>query len=194
MKEYPRRRNGDEYYTKSSNPFVVDADGKERYARDHKGNELYPNRKNNLFARNQHHEEFYARDSLGNETYPSVNGQSILIPGRLARFANGNQRYPTDAKGNEYYLKDSGVPYLLRQNDGSTYLARSRKGIPMIPWNSLRVSDDTPYICSKDAAGNCVYVHETDLPENLKMICNCLCQCVSQCPLMFLRHLIGLAA
>ena len=186
---YPKRRNGDEYYPKSQTPFVMEDDGRERYARDHDGNEMYPKRKNNLFAKNAMGEEYYAQDKVGNELYPCFHGQSILIPGRLARYANGNQRYPTDAKGNEYYLQDQGKPYLMRQKDGETYLAKTRKGIPMIPWNSMKVTDDKPYMCTQDASGNCVYVHETDLPQSLKMFCNCLCQCVTLCPAM-LRYLL----
>ena len=185
---YPKRRNGDEYY--GTEPFVVDDEGRERYARDRHGNEVYPKRKRNLFARNARFEEYYARDQAGNEWYPCFQGQSILIPGRLARYADGKQRYPTDAKGNEYYLQTEGKPYLLQQENGEPYLAKTRKGIPMIPWNEMRVTDDRPYMYTKDVLGNCVYIHETDLPQSLKVICNCLCQCVALCPSL-LRALIA---
>lgn len=182
---YPKRRNGDEYYIQSK--FLKGPDGWERYARDRFGNEHYP--KTNAFAV-RNNEKFYARDKLGNEFYPCSKGRSILIPGRLAKYSNGNQRYPTDKKGNEYYLQDEGKPCLLRQDDGSTYLAKNRKGVPMIPWNAMNVTDDRPYVCTKDPSGNVVYVHETDLPDYLKMICNCLCECVSHCPKL-LKYLLS---
>lgn len=180
--EYPKRRNGSEYYSKATEPFLKGENGRERYARDKNGNELYPRRKHNLFARNEKGQMYYARDRDGNEFYPCLNGQSIVIPGRIAKFANNTQRYPSDAKGNEYYLQHEGEPYLLRQESGETYLAKTRKGIPMTPWNELHVNDNKPYVCTRDAAGNCVYVHETDLPPSLKSICNCLCHCVTICP------------
>ncbi|KAG8172418.1 hypothetical protein JTE90_011751 [Oedothorax gibbosus] len=163
-------------------PFYRDEEGQDRYARDRNGNEMYPKRKKDIFARDSIGEEYYARDKLGNECYPCLKNKSILIPNRLARYSNGNQRYPTDSRGNEYYLQDQGKPYLLYQEDGQTYLAKNRKCIPMIPWNFLQFMDDKPYVYIQDSAGNCVYVHETDMSQSLKMICSCLCQCVTLCP------------
>ncbi|KAG8173086.1 hypothetical protein JTE90_001070 [Oedothorax gibbosus] len=99
-----------------------------RYARDKNGNEIYPRRRHTLFSRNEEGQEYYARDKNGNEFYPCLNGQSVVIPERLAKFANNTQRYPSDAKGNEYYLQHQGKPYLLRQESGGNVLGQTRKG------------------------------------------------------------------
>ncbi|GFR19119.1 hypothetical protein TNCT_639931 [Trichonephila clavata] len=59
---YPKRRDESEYYSKRKKPFIKDPlSGAERYTRDNKGNQLYPNSEK-TFARNKHNEEYYARD------------------------------------------------------------------------------------------------------------------------------------
>lgn len=182
---YPRRLYSKESCKNTARiKFTTNADGKQLYARDSHNNEVYPPCKTNIFARDERYQEYYARDCNGNQIYPVVDGMSLLIPGKLARYANGDERYPYDEKGNEYYLLEDGKPYLLKQWNGETYFAKNRKGIPLIPWNFVKVTDDRPFICTRDVGGTSVYVHEPDLPQSLKMLCNCLCQCATslKCP------------
>lgn len=196
---YPRRFNGSEYYKKSSSPYAVDENGRQVYAKDRFGNEVYPppslllhpDCPSGVFAKDETDEAYYARDADGNEIYPCVAGKVHMIPGRAARYKNGTQRYPADVRGNEYYPSRDGKPYLLLTSEGRPYLAKSRRGYPLIPWNFLQIHDDTPYLCTRDAGGTVVYVHENDLPQSLKMMCDCLCRCASHflCPAL-LRTLL----
>jgi len=163
---------------------VVDEGGKQLYARYWFGNEVYPQRDTFLFARDETNKEYYARDTEGNEMYPCFSGQTRMISGKLAKYRNGTQRYPADIGGNEYYLSHEGRPYLLVTAAGTPYFAKNRRGYSLIPWNSVVITDDTPYLCTRDAGGTVVYVHETELPESFKTMCKCLCRCASSsmCP------------
>ncbi|GFQ84580.1 hypothetical protein TNCT_461011 [Trichonephila clavata] len=186
---YPRRRDGSEYYSKRKKPFIKDPlSGAERYARDKDGNQLYPNSEK-PFARNKHNEEYYARDVQGNEWYPLQHGKSVIIQdtnGRfyLAKRSDGRERYPRDAKGNEYYLQKDGKPLLLRKANGEYYLARNRKGYKLIPWNLLAAfaNDNEPFLFTKDVLGNNVYVRQSELPQKLSALCNCVCNILFDCP------------
>ncbi|GFQ66999.1 hypothetical protein TNCT_574481 [Trichonephila clavata] len=162
--------------------------GAERYARDKDGNQLYPNSEK-PFARNKHNEEYYARDVQGNEWYPLQHGKSVIIQdtnGRfyLAKRSDGRERYPRDAKGNEYYLQKDGKPLLLRKENGEYYLARNRKGYKLIPWNLLAAfaNDNEPFLFTKDVLGNNVYVRQSELPQKLSALCNCVCNILFDCP------------
>ncbi|GFT02025.1 hypothetical protein TNCV_2711001 [Trichonephila clavipes] len=187
QENYPRRRNGSEYYSKKKKPFIKDRSG-ERYARDKEGNQLYPNSEK-LFARNKQNEEYYARDFQGNEMYPLQQGKSVIIQDiegkfRLAKTSNGTERYPRDAKGNEYYLQWDGKPLLLRKPNGEHYLAHNRKGFQLIPWNLLAeyAINNEPYLFTKDVLGNNVYVRQSELPQRLSAICQCVCNILFDCP------------
>lgn len=181
---------GDEYYPpRSPKPFVVDASGRERYARDAQGNEKYPQRLETPFARDAAGEGYYARDALGNEYYPVRNNRALFLHDpvrggiRLALMADGTQRYPCDAKRNEYYWQDQGKPMLLRKNTGHVYLARSKNGHELIPWNHLQESvGPEPCVFSKDANGNTVYLRESDFPPPFKALIRCLCHISVICP------------
>lgn len=164
------------------NKFVVDARGRQLYARDRFGREVYNVRGGgNLFARDEHNAEYYARDAEGNEYYPCVNGQTRMIPDKLALYHDGTQRYPADHRGNEFYWSKEGKPYVLCKSDGELYFARNRRGFPLIPWNHVKILDDTPYWCTRDVGGTLVYVHASELPERWKRMCDCLCRCALQC-------------
>lgn len=185
MKTYPKRRNGDEYYP-ANGAFLVDPSSRELYARDRKGNELYP--KSGSFAKDPEGSFYYARDVHGNELYPVQKRKSILLSkGHHARYADGAQRYPTDSNGNEYYLTcgENNEPYLMRKASGETYLAKNKNGQTLIPWNHLHefISND-PHVCSKDAAGNNVYVNESAFPPALQALIRCLCHISIICPRM----------
>lgn len=93
---YPRRRGkGGEYYPKNCE-WLVDADGKQLYARNGKGGELYPNRASKVFARDASGEYYYAKDEKGDEYYPIRGNQSLFIVDpvsrkvRLALYADGS--------------------------------------------------------------------------------------------------------
>ncbi|GFQ64722.1 hypothetical protein TNCT_24251 [Trichonephila clavata] len=186
---YPRRRNGSEFYSKRKKPFVKDPYfGGERYARDKDGNQLYPN-SDKPFARNKKNEEYYAKDFQGNEMYPVQQGKSKIIQDnngkfQFARMSDGTERYPQDAKENEYYLERDGKPLLLRKPNGEYYLAQNRKGYKLIPWNLLAeyAIDNEPYLFTKDVLGNNVYVRQSELPQRLSAICQCVCNILFDCP------------
>lgn len=189
MERYPVRRNGNEYYPKGMKGFVKRG-GVETYARDRYGNQLYPRRKEHVFARSRGGKEYYARDKDGNETYPIVNDKSLLIVDpdtfevKVALTTDGTERYPRDAKGNEYYLRRSEVPYLLKNGRGEEYLAKSRQGNHLIPWNLLQehMDGDKPHVYLKDTAGNAVYANQTDFSPFAQALCNCICQFILMCP------------
>lgn len=187
--QYPRRRNGDEYYSRSRKPFVVDPGGNERYARDRKGNESYPRVKNNPFARDKHFQEYYARDCKNNEFYPIRKRFSLVILTKdgykMAKWASGMQRYPTDVKGNEYYLTKDGEPMLFRQEDGEPYFAKTKRGIVQIPWNVSQeyATDAESHFETTDALGNGVFVDRNDAPKmSSNVICRCICEMIAICP------------
>ncbi|GBN19692.1 hypothetical protein AVEN_261777-1 [Araneus ventricosus] len=189
QKRYLRRRNGDEYYPRGRKPFIVNPEGNERYARDRKGNEFYPRTRQNRFARDKYFREYYAQDRENNEFYPFRKGLSEVIRRvdgyQTARLANGSERYPTDARGNEYYLIQNGKPILCRQHDGKPYFARSRRRIAQIPWTVLHeyVSDRESHVATRDAVGNTVYVCRSDLRETSgNAVCRCICEIMAICP------------
>lgn len=181
MKEYPKRRNGSEYYPKNCQEFAG------RYAKDKDGNDFYPRSINNLFVKNQSGNFIYARDKHGNEFYPIIKNKSVVLldpstlDHQIARDANGNELYPKDGYGNEYYLTKNGKPYLLRKADGSTYFAKTYKGSILIPWNHVAI-DEKPLLFGKDAAQNLIYMSESDLPKPLKVVIRCLCHIAILCP------------
>ena len=190
MKKYPKRRNGDEYYPRAFISFVRNEYGVECYAIDRKGNQIYPNRERNIFARNASGNYYYAKDVNGNEYYPVRNNKSLyfLDPEnqliRLALKADGTQRYPIDSKGNEYYWKKEGKqPFLLRRNTGEIYLARSKNGHELIPWNYLQefIGED-PCVFARDANGNTVYIKESTFPTAFRALIRCICHISVICP------------
>ncbi|GBO12058.1 hypothetical protein AVEN_37908-1 [Araneus ventricosus] len=187
--QYPRRRNGSEYYSRGRKPFVVDPGGKERYAQDKIGNEIYPKRKLKQFARDKYFQEYYARDSKNNEFYPIKKRYSVVIQTKdgykLAKWADGLQRYPTDVKGNEYYLTQNGEPILIYQEDGKPYFAKNKRGISQIPWNALQeyVSEAESHVEAKDALGNQVFLNRNEIPKSsANSVCRCLCEIMTICP------------
>lgn len=189
MRKYPKRLNGDEYYPTRNPNFVVDEYGKEHYARDKKGNELYPNRDMNIFARDGSGNFYYARDVKGNEYYPIWQNQSLFLIDpvnkniRLALYKDGTQRYPKDAKGNEYYLLENKEPLLLRKSNGDYYLAQSKNGHELIPWNYfMKYVKAEPCIYSKDAYGNTVYLKESEFSPAFKALIRIICQISVICP------------
>lgn len=185
---YPKRRNGDEYYPAGCK-FVVDERGKEVYARDRKGNQLYPKRDTNVFAQDSSGDQYYAQDLKGDEYYPVRGDQSLFVIDainrniRLALYADGTQRYPQDSRGNEYYFKEQENPLLMRRNTGERYLARSKSGQELIPWNHLQefISNE-PCIYSTDSNGNTVYLKESSLPGAVKTLMRCICHINVVCP------------
>lgn len=189
MQKYPKKRNGDEYYPANKSTFVTTEYGKELYARDRKGNELYPNRAVNIFARDGMGELYYAKDAKGNEYYPSRQNQSLFLIDpinkniKLALYKDGTQRYPTDSKGNEYYLQENEQPYLMRKRSGEYYLAKSKNGQELIPWNYLQeFVGKNPCIYSKDAYGNTVYLKESEFSPAAKALIRCICHMSVMCP------------
>ena len=184
---YPRKRNGDEFYPKDE--FIKDRFGRETYARDRKGNQLYPKRSKRVFARDRSGEFYYAKDNMGNEHYPIIKNKSVFIQDslnanmKLALGADGSQRYPSDSKGNEYYLTENQIPFLMRNQNGEVYFAKNRKGYPMIPWNYLhQVADNEPLVYVRDSAGNLVYVKESLFPSALHLLIRCMCNASLICP------------
>lgn len=175
--------------------FAVDENGTEQYARDEQGNQVYPRRNHDIFARDCTGEYYYAKDVAGNEYYPVRDGRSLFLVDavnsriRLALMADGTQRYPKDAKGNEYYLKEGDKPFLLRRGTGETYLARSKNGHEMIPWNHLQeFVGDEPCVFSKDGEGNTVYMRESEFPQAFKALIRCICHISGICPNVTGRH------
>lgn len=187
MRSYPRRW-GSEYYP-STGEFVVNNFGKEIYARDKRGNQIYPNRNQNIFARDATGDYYYAKDFLNNEYYPVKNNRSLFITDpinmniRLALYADGSQRYPTDSRGNEYYLRENGQPILMRRKNGDYYLAKNKNGHMLVPWNYMKeYIGNEPCVYSKDAAGNSIYVKESAVPPALKALVRCICYISIICP------------
>lgn len=188
MKRYPKKRNGDEYYP-ANVEWVVNLNGKEVYARNRRGGEIYPNRDRNLFARNVSGDCYYAKDEKGDEYYPVRGNQSVFLMNpvtksiRLALYGDGSERYPRDRRGNEYYFTEEKHPLLIRKNTGEFYLAKSRNGHELIPWNHLQeyVSSE-PCVYSKDSNGNTVYLKESTLPGAFKALIRCICHISVICP------------
>lgn len=189
MRAYPRKRNGDEYYPKQGPPFLTDEYGKQVYARDRKGNQIYPDRDQNVFAMDATGDFYYAKDLHGNEYYPVRKNKSLFITDKenkrilLALYADRTQRYPKDGKGNEYYLRDEKEPFLMRRNSGESYLAKSRNGTVLIPWNFLKeYIGEEPCVYSRDADGNTVYVKESAFPPACKALIRIICHISVICP------------
>lgn len=191
MEKYPKRRNGNEYYPKGRQGYVVLSDARgERYVRDKHGNECYLYRKQFKFLRDQFGSEYYARDKDGHEYYPIVKKRSLLImldtqTVRIAKYSDGTERYPRDVKGNEYYLLRENVPYLMKTHEGEDYLARNRRGCILIPWNHLHgyaMNVETPYIYSRDANGTLVYVNEINFTTTQQTALRYLCAILTFCP------------
>lgn len=190
MNEYPKRRNGNEYYPKGCKGFVQLMNGGERYALDCRGNELYPKRKENVFARDKWGREYYAKEKNGDEMYPLVNKQSLFIIDpqtmsvKVARNADGKEKYPRDSKDNEYYLRKEQVPFLLKDKQGEPYLAQSRQGHNLIPWNVLQdyMDGEKPYVHTKDAGGNSIYTDQSNLHPLVQILVRCVCQVMVICP------------
>lgn len=188
MQRYPKKRNGDEYYP-SNMEWVVNDRGDQVYARNRRRCEIYPNRIQNVFARDASGNYYYAKDIKGDEYYPVRGNQSLFLMAginnlKLARYADGSERYPQDSKGNEYYFREGKKhPLLMRRNTGEFYLARSRKGHELIPWNHLQeyVSNE-PCVYSRDSNGNTVYLKESVLPQAFKTLIRCLCHISVICP------------
>lgn len=190
MRSYPKRRSGSEYYpARSKTGFVVNESGKEMYAVDRKGCQLYPNRDRQIFARDCSGDFYYAKDAQGNEYYPVRSNQSLFLIDsvnsriRLALYADGTQRYPQDARGNEYYFKDREHPFLMKKHSGESYLARSKNGHELIPWNHIQdyISNE-PCVYSRDSNGNTVYLKESEIPQAFKALIRCLCHISVICP------------
>lgn len=180
---YPKSFRGDEYYPRRSKEFYTDPlTGDQVYATDRKGNERYPKRKCNYFARNRFGREYYARDSKRNEFYPKLGGKSRFIYDpynvKIARFADGTQRYPTDQRGNEYYLRHEGKPFPLRDAKGVIYWAKTRRGHEMIP--KEYVENEKGIVFFKDAEGNFVYVK--NLNKTMERMFRCICEILMICP------------
>ena len=190
MQNYPKRRNGDEYYPRGFHAFLRNKNGKEYYARDCKGNQIYPKRDRNVFARDASGNYYYAKTVFGDEYYPIQKNKSLYLIDpenqviRLALKADGTQRYPTDAKGNEYYWchQEKG-PFLLRQSTGEHYLAQNKNGHKLIPWNHLQdfIGED-PCVFSKDANENTVYIKESTFPPAFRALIRCICHISVICP------------
>lgn len=162
----------------------------ETYAKGKDGGERYPRRSSHLFIKDSSGEFRYARDKDGNEYYPIVKNKSVVMLNpvtldfQLAYDAHGNEVYPKDGHGNEYYLTFEGKPFLLHRANGSPYYAKTHKGSTLIPWNHIPVSE-TPLLFGKDAAGNLVYMTESDLPKSVKTLIQCLCHIAVICPKEF---------
>lgn len=190
MGRYPTRRNGDEYYPKDYKSFLKDRRGKELYARNRHGSQLYPKRNKNMFARNEKGFEYYAKTNKADEFYPLVNGRSIFITDpttfqvKVARMADGTERYPKDGKGHEYYLRNEGIPFVLKKSDGETYLARNRRGDSLIPWNYFKefIPDNVPHTPHMDAGGNVVYSNQENVSKLTNLLIKCLCEILVVCP------------
>ena len=87
---------------------------------------------------------------------------------KLAFNIDGSQRYPTDSKGNEYYLKDNDMPFLMKNQNGQVFFAKTCKGYEMIPWNHLQYFvQNEPLVWTKDSADNLVYIKESNFPPTL---------------------------
>lgn len=133
MRRYPRRRgNGDEFYPREG--FLEDETGRQVYAHARSGRQLYPKR-GSVFARDRSGNFYYAKDADGHEYYPVRDNRSLYLMDpvnqriRLALYTDGTQRYPRDAKDNEYYWREEqDRPFLMRRSTGEQYLA-DRKSV-----------------------------------------------------------------
>lgn len=168
--------------------FVLDANGSQRYKTDGMGNDVY-RRRDPPFACDANNRYFYGCDCAGNQFYPIRNKKSVFIADPhtgtpiFAKYADGTQRYPTDDLNNEYYMTVNNEPYLLRKPNGEVYLAKTRKGSEMIPWNCANnYFTDEPHIYMRDAAGNSVYIKETQIPRVFQSLIRCICQISVICP------------
>lgn len=181
------RKRGSLYqYDRSGNPiFRKDENGSEVYEND--GEDHYPEKGNWPFARNESGEPFYAKDAFGNEKYPIRKKRSLLIETprgpKVAVKASGQQIYPTDKFGNEYYLRDpvTGRPLLLRNEHGSIYFCKHRKGFELIPWNFQNGTGER-YISRRDSNGNKIYCKESDMRICFEGYCPVICTCILAVP------------
>lgn len=179
---YPKRRNGDEYYPGGDAKFLKNERGDEVYARDRKGNELYPRTKRLvLIAKDRFGREYYARDKAGNQIYPLWRRRSVPIRRDdpvAAVTKEGSQRYLVDDRGNEFYWKRGDEPVVLKNESGDEYLARTRNGREMIPWNYLsRVTpEEHPLMSARDVNGNLVYFKRSDVSRGVEGLFRCMCE------------------
>ncbi|GFW00122.1 hypothetical protein TNCV_3569091 [Trichonephila clavipes] len=123
-------------------------------------------------------QENYPRRRNGSEYYSKKKKKPFI------KDRSGEREISTRRKGNGHYLQWVGKPLLLRKPNGEHYLAHNRKGFQLIPWNLLAeyAINNEPYLFTKDVLGNNVYVRQSELPQRLSAICQCVCNILFDCP------------
>lgn len=169
--------------------------GDEMYLCTDDGDEVYPPKGPYPFAHDRFAQPFYAKTAKNHEFYPTRHGYSVLINNYdqpapvLAVYASGKQRYPTNSKGHEYYLRgNDDEPFLLRDESGRPYFARTRNGVAMIPAKFFYDCRDTTqkYYMGLDAAKNVVYSEGKRLitcqSKVKRFLFTCLCSQILNIP------------
>ena len=164
---YKKDRFGNEFYNKHQK-FKLSNRKDEVYAKDSKGNEIYPGCK---VARNSWGQLFYAKLNNGSEYYPSDKYGNVMFmqnDGKvlIARLNSTCQRYPRNKNGIEYYpINYLGKPFYLRNSSGSRYYPTLRNNIP------LAIEDVNNYVYKKiDTFGNEIYTTDPKLGRKFKTI------------------------
>lgn len=178
-------------YDKEGNPiFKKDQHGCDKYERDRHGNERYPS-KGFPFARDSDGNLFYARKVNGDEIYPKRNKMSLTIKetdqtDKPARCVSGKEIYPTDKFGNEYYFIKEGIPYLLKDEEGRNYFARTKDGDVLIPWNWMHEHQNViqSLYPGLDSIGNVIYSNKRLSPYIINS-CPIICYLVFTIPSIF---------
>lgn len=189
MSNYPKRSNGDEYYPRRLKRYLKDENGHEYYARDRLGNELYPTGGKLLGQfvwRNGR--KRYARDKDGNEIYFVRKRKSVVISDKdrpvPAKTSSGCEKYPTDGRGNQYYLVQNGTPVMMKDELGNAYFAKSRSDRLLIPWNH-EPPTDRQWRIRRDANANRVYSIAPDGEDSCSSgVLKCLCELVWMLPII----------
>lgn len=181
-------------YDKGKPIFPKNEMGDEVYICSLEGDEMYPKKGPYPFARDRFGQPFYAKTAKKHEIYPMRHGYSVLISNTdetepvLALYASGKQRYPTNWKGHEYYLRVDDEPFLLRDESGRPYFARTKSGVAMIPAKFFYDCRDTnqKYFLGLDAAKNVVYSEGKKLvtckSKIKRFLLTCLCTQILNTP------------
>lgn len=109
------KRNGDEYYS------IVD--GKETYAFNSKGHQIYAKKgKREFYAKDEHSKPYYAQDNQQNQYYARTGAIEIGGKKIYAKDSKNAEIYPKYADGREYALEDNGRTYYAKdENSIETY-------------------------------------------------------------------------
>ena len=164
---YKKDKFGNEFYNKHKR-FKLNSQNDEFYAKNSKGNEIYPGCR---VARDKLGQLYYAKLKDGSEYYPSDNSGDVMFRQKdgkvlIARLNSACQRYPRNKYDVEYYpINNLGKPFYLRNDTGSRYYPTLKNNIP------LSIEDVNNHVYRKiDSFGNEIYTTDPKLGRKFKTI------------------------